>query len=129
MTEHIHNDECEHNTDGVENSEHILDMISQGEALFQTIRDNTDSAFELLKDSNEDEDTVDVIKIEAGNILEIEKVATVVFDEFERLKENLFQGGDLTEEKKDLIEKYFDKLNNYEQNSTKIFFNLIKKLN
>lgn len=49
--------------DGIDNSEHILDMQKQVEMLIENISDNTDSAFDILKlhDDDKDQDLVDVL--------------------------------------------------------------------
>lgn len=130
MTEHKHNEKCEHNHDGVENEEHFLDMFSEVQMLFQNIKDNTDGAFNILKSYEDmgDEDIIDVIKIDASEILEVEKVATPVFEEIEKIK-NLIKNKDNLLENKEIIEKYFNFLKINEEKSTELFNNLIKKIN
>lgn len=125
---HTH-EHCEENDDGIDNSEHILDMFSQIDSFFQNIKDNTDSTFELLKMSEKDEDIADVIKIDASEILEIEKVATLSFNEFSKIKELIIKDGEVSEDKKEIVENYYNTLQNFEKRSSELFFKLIKKLN
>jgi len=125
---HLH-EHCEENDDGIDNSEHILDMFSQIDSFFQNIKDNTDSTFELLKMSEKDEDIADVIKIDASEILEIEKVATLSFNEFSKIKELIIKDGEVSEDKKEIVENYYNTLQKFEKKSSELFFNLIKKLN
>ena len=125
---HLH-EHCEENDDGIDNSEHILDMFSQIDSFFQNIKDNTDSTFELLKMSEKDEDIADVIKIDASEILEIEKVATLSFNEFSKIKDLIIKDGEVSEDKKEVVENYYNTLQKFEKKSSELFFNLIKKLN
>ena len=126
---HTHDHSEQDLDDGIDNSEHILDMFSQIDSFFQNIKDNTDSTFELLKMSEKDEDIADVIKIDASEILEIEKVATLSFNEFSKIKELIIKDGEVSEDKKEIVENYYNTLHNFEKKSSELFFNLIKKLN
>lgn len=126
---HIHDHNEQDLDDGIDNSEHILDMFSQIDSFFQNIKDNTDSTFELLKMSEKDEDIADVIKIDASEILEIEKVATLSFNEFSKIKDLIIKDGEVSEDKKEIVENYYNTLQKFEKKSSELFFNLIKKLN
>jgi len=126
---HIHDHNEQDLDDGIDNSEHILDMFSQIDSFFQNIKDNTDSTFELLKMSEKDEDIADVIKIDASEILEIEKVATLSFNEFSKIKDLIIKDGEVSEDKKEVVENYYNTLQKFEKKSSELFFNLIKKLN
>lgn len=134
--EHIHDENrqcgCNHSADGTENEEHILDMAEQGEMLFQNIKDNTDSVFNLIKtfeELNNDEDLLDVIRINASEILDIEKKSTSIYEEFKKVKFLLINCEEkLNQEKLNIFEDYFNVLNKYEKESTEIFEKLIIKL-
>lgn len=121
--------EHEHNHDGIDNHEHFLDMFSQAEMLFQNIKDNTDGVFQLLKIYEEqgDEDIVDVIKIDAGEILEIEKTTQPIFEEIKKLKNSIKDENDFFLLKNG-AEKYFDFILKNEEKSSLIYNNLIKKI-
>ena len=58
MKEELHN----HSHDGIDNKEHILDMQKQLSMLIDNIKDNTDTAFSLLKlhENDGDQEIVDV---------------------------------------------------------------------
>jgi len=127
MTEHKHNEHCNHNHDGVDNKEHFLDMFAQAEMLMQNIKDNTDGAFDLLKVFNADDDIADVVKIDASEILEIEKLTTPIFDEINKIK-NLIKNSENYLINKENIEKYFNFIQTNEEKSSNLFNNLIKKI-
>lgn len=130
MTQHKHDENCNHNHDGIDNEEHFLDMFSEIEMLFQNIKDNTDGAFDILKayENTEDNDLIDVIKIDASEILEVEKLTSPVFEEIQKIK-NLIQNKNNYLENKEIIEKYFNFLKINEKKSSYIFDKLLKKLN
>ena len=129
MAEYKHNRNCDHNHDGVDNEEHFWDMFSEMEMFFQNIKDNTDGAFNILKsyETIGDEDIVDVIKIDASEILGIEKISSPIFEEINKIK-NLAKNKDNLIENKEIIEKYFNFLKINEEKSTQLFNNLIKKI-
>lgn len=120
----------EHNHDGIDNHEHFLDMFSEIEMLFQNIKDNTDGVFEILKnyEKGSDEDVVDVIKIDAGEILEIEKICQPIYDEIKKLKEVACNKKSL-DSVKELVQRYYDFIVKNEEKSSLLYSNLIKKLN
>lgn len=126
-------DDCDelYNKDGLDNKEHILDMNEEIEMLFQNIKDNTDSAFSLIKtyESVGDEDLVDVVKINASEILEIEKEATNIYQEINKM---IFSFKNIDEEinnkKINIFNHYFEKIKEYEKKSSDIFNKLIIKL-
>ena len=63
--------------DGIDNSEHILDMHRQVDMLIENILANTDNAFNILKlhEEDADQDIVDVYRIICNDILDCEKLA------------------------------------------------------
>ena len=126
-------DECnhEHDADGIDNKEHLLDMFSEADVLYQNIKDNTDSAFAILKnlEGKEDEDILDVIRINCSEILEVEKQTKDIFDNIKKieisLKENLET---LSDGKISLIDEYFEALQKCEMVSNESFEKLLKRL-
>ena len=130
-------DECNHehnekyDADGIDNKEHLLDMFSEADVLYQNIKDNTDSAFAILKnlEGKEDEDILDVIRINCSEILEVEKQTKDIFDNIKKieisLKENLET---LSDGKISLIDEYFEALQKWEMVSNESFEKLLKRL-
>ena len=130
MSEHIHDENCEHNHDGIDNDEHIIDMEKEGQMLYQNIKDNTDGAVELAKSYEEagDQDIADAVKIEANEILEVEKGVVDIFDNFEKLFISLSSADSVDDKKIEIFENYFDALSLAEKKSTELFNNLLLKL-
>ena len=129
MDKHIHDKNCVHEGDGIDNKEHFLDLFSETEMLYQNIKDNTDVVFNLLKnyEKDKDDDFVDVIKIDASEILEIEKLISPIFKELENIK-NLIKNNEDYLKQKELIEKYFNFIKTNEEKSFEIINKLFKKL-
>ena len=106
-------------------------MFSEADVLYQNIKDNTDSAFAILKnlEGKEDEDILDVIRINCSEILEVEKQTKDIFDNIKKieisLKENLET---LSDGKISLIDEYFEALQKCEMVSNESFEKLLKRL-
>lgn len=120
----------QHSHDGIDNSEHVLDMQKQIEVLIENIQDNTDSAFSLLKlhENDKDQDIVDVYRINCSNILDCEKLASDLQKEFNSIV-SLVEG----DSKKVLahlerLEDLIDKIKNYEEKSIKEFATFLQKI-
>lgn len=131
-------DECDDeygdSHDGVDNEEHILDIEKQIEMLIENIKDNTDTAFDILKLHQEDkeQDIVDVYRINCSQILDCEKLAQKTYKKYNNLKDKLNAG--YTTDKKDAVKKQIEKLINfykeietYEKESVELLNSLIKK--
>lgn len=128
-------EECEetenevYDKDGVNNHEHVLDMANEVDLLYQNIQDNTDSAFELLK-SLSDEDEIDTLKIDCGQILEIEKQTAQIVENFRKMAVTIALADEKEFEKKLLcLQEYVDAITKSEKLSTTIYENIIKKFN
>ncbi len=63
--------------DGVENSEHVLDILQEIDMLKGNISDNTDLGISLFKfhkkNKDLDEDTLDAVQLACEKIIEVEK--------------------------------------------------------
>ena len=69
----------ENNLDGIDNSEHILDLTREIDLLYGNIKDNTDICIDIFKYKKEEkveEDILDAIQISCEKIIEIEKLAS-----------------------------------------------------
>ncbi len=69
----------ESNLDGIDNSEHILDLTREIDLLYGNIKDNTDICIDIFKYKKEEkveEDILDAIQISCEKIIEIEKLAS-----------------------------------------------------
>ena len=69
----------ENNLDGIDNSEHILDLTREIYLLYGNIKDNTDICIDIFKYKKEEkveEDILDAIQISCEKIIEIEKLAS-----------------------------------------------------
>lgn len=86
--------EKDYTGDGLNNSEHILDVYGQIKVLRGNIIDNTDLAFNILKAIKDDGegDIVDSLTILCSDILEQEKQSKDVFERAEMLVEGLRDG-------------------------------------
>jgi hypothetical protein len=121
MEEHKHE---HYNNDGIDNKEHLLDLVSECEMLLENITDNTDTAFMLIKENEKDEDIVDAIKIDASEILEIEKFTNGFKEKINAIK---LYGSEKDLELKEELDGIFQTLEKYEEKSNKILEKLIKK--
>lgn len=115
--------------DGIDNSEHILDMQKQVEMLIENISDNTDSAFDILKlhDDDKDQDLVDVYRIICNDILDCEKLAKQKVTLFQKGLQALESSADAVKKLQE-FENLFDEINRLEKSSDDLLKSLINKL-
>ena len=120
----------EHSHDGIDNSEHILDMQKQIEVLIENIQDNTDSAFSILKlhENDKDQDIVDVYRINCSNILDCEKLASKLQKEFDSIVSLAEADSQKALAHLEQLEDLFDKIKGYEDKSVQEFETFIKKI-
>lgn len=125
MKEELHN----HSNDGIDNKEHILDMQKQLSMLIDNIKDNTDTAFSLLKlhENDGDQEIVDVYRINCSNILDYEKLAGKKEEEFNNIFKRLSSSADALSRMMEL-EDIFDEICEYEKLSEQSLKNLIELL-
>lgn len=76
--------------DGVENSEHVLDILQEIDMLKGNIADNTDLAIRLYKlqekDKSLSDDILDAIQLACEKIIEIEKKANDLTEEQNKIE-------------------------------------------
>lgn len=125
MEENNHN----HSHDGIDNKEHTLDMQKQLSLLMENIKDNTDTAFSILKmhENDEDQDTVDVYRINCSNILDCEKTANEKAEHFNNMFKEIkseVQALKVMEE----LESIFDEIEKLENSSQHYLINLLNLL-
>ena len=115
--------------DGIDNSEHILDMQKQVEILIENISDNTDSAFDILKlhDDDKDQDLVDVYRIICNDILDCEKLAKQKVTLFQKGVQALESSAEAVKKLQE-FENLFDEINRLEKSSDDLLKSLINKL-
>ena len=115
--------------DGIDNSEHILDMQKQVEMLIENISDNTDSAFDILKlhDDDKDQDLVDVYRIVCNDILDCEKLAKQKVTLFQKGVQALESSAEAVKKLQE-FENLFDEINRLEKSSDDLLKSLINKL-
>ncbi len=115
--------------DGIDNSEHILDMQKQVEMLIENISDNTDSAFDILKlhDDDKDQDLVDVYRIICNDILDCEKLAKQKVTLFQKGVQALESSAEAVKKLQE-FENLFDEINRLEKSSDDLLKSLINKL-
>ncbi len=74
------------NNDGIDNSEHVVDIIQEIEMLYSNIKNNTDIGIELYKfkkqSSNDGDDILDAMQIACEKIIELEKSASEIYSDF-----------------------------------------------
>lgn len=115
--------------DGLDNSEHILDMQKQVEMLIENISDNTDSAFSVLKlhVDDKDQDLVDVYRIVCNDILDCEKLAKQKVMLFQKGVQALESSAEAVKKLQE-FESLFDEINKLEKSSDDLLKSLINKL-
>ncbi len=126
-----HEHEEKYDADGVDNKEHLLDMFEQADILYENIKDNTDGAFSILKnlENKEDEDILDVIRINCNEVLEVEKQTKEIYENIKKIELSLKQNCEkVSDGKISLIEEYFEALQNCEKVSYASFEKLLKRL-
>ena len=115
--------------DGIDNSEHILDMQKQVEMLIENISDNTDSAFSILKlhVDDKDQDLVDVYRIVCNDSLDCEKLAKQKVMLFQKGVQALESSAEAVKKLQE-FENLFDEINKLEKSSDDLLKSLINKL-
>lgn len=106
------------NADGVDNSEHILDLTKEIDLLYGNIKDNTDVCIEIYKfkkEDNTDEDILDAVQISCEKIIEIEKMASEL---------NKYQST-IDEKDEDKLKGIYANMKDLEQNSQKLLENIL----
>ena len=116
MSEKI--DNHSHSHDGIDNSEHILDMQKQLSMLLDNIKDNTDTSFSILKlhEEDDDQDAVDVYRINCSSILDCEKLASERVEHFNKIFDGISNEKDAIAHLNEL-EDIFDKVQELEKSS------------
>lgn len=111
-------DNHNHSHDGIDNSEHILDMQKQLSMLLDNIKDNTDTSFSILKlhEEDDDQDAVDVYRINCSSILDCEKLASERVEHFNKIFDGISNEKDAIAHLNEL-EDIFDKVQELEKSS------------
>lgn len=116
----------EKDIEGIENHEHFIDIFKEIDILKDNLTENTDTAFEILKmfDKNDDQESVDVLRITCSNILDCEQLAKDKIGEYETLKEDVLKNGGNNLQQKQALE-ILKNLKKLETSSTKQFNQLL----
>ncbi len=128
----MENDEFEnHSHDGIDNDEHLIDMQKEIEIMIENIQDNTDSAFSILKEheNDADQDIVDVYRISCSNILDCEKLVNKKQQEFEMEVSKILNDKKCLEEYLPKIKDIFEQIKDLEKTSSREYEDFITKLN
>lgn len=117
--------------DGLDNHEHILDMQNQIKVLIENIQENTDSAFKFLKmhENDDNQEFVDVIRVNCSNILDCEKLANNFAKQFNQIVDKLKENSIEIDKYLSGLEELFDKIQHLESSSEYEYSALIKKIN
>ena len=117
--------------DGLDNHEHILDMQNQIKVLIENIQENTDSAFNFLKmhENDDNQEFVDVIRVNCSNILDCEKLANNFAKQFSQIVDKLKENSIEIDKYLSGLEELFDKIQHLESSSEYEYSALIKKIN
>ena len=117
--------------DGLDNHEHILDMQNQIKVLIENIQENTDSAFKFLKmhENDDNQEFVDVIRVNCNNILDCEKLANNFAKQFNQIVDKLKENSIEIDKYLSGLEELFDKIQHLESSSEYEYSALIKKIN
>ena len=117
--------------DGLDNHEHILDMQNQIKVLIENIQENTDSAFNFLKmhENDNNQEFVDVIRVNCSNILDCEKLANNFAKQFNQIVDKLKENSIEIDKYLSGLEELFDKIQHLESSSEYEYSALIKKIN
>lgn len=117
--------------DGLDNHEHILDMQNQIKVLIENIQENTDSAFNFLKmhENDDNQEFVDVIRVNCSNILDCEKLANNFAKQFNQIVDKLKENSIEIDKYLSGLEELFDKIQHLESSSEYEYSALIKKIN
>ena len=117
--------------DGLDNHEHILDMQNQIKVLIENIQENTDSAFKFLKmhENDDNQEFVDVIRVNCSNILDCEKLANNFAKQFSQIVDKLKENSIEIDKYLSGLEELFEKIQHLESSSEYEYSALIKKIN
>ena len=117
--------------DGLDNHEHILDMQNQIKVLIENIQENTDSAFKFLKmhENDDNQEFVDVIRVNCSYILDCEKLANNFAKQFNQIVDKLKENSIEIDKYLSGLEELFDKIQHLESSSEYEYSALIKKIN
>ena len=110
--------------DGIDNKEHVCDIIEKSEMLFANIQDNTDLSvrfFSLLDGKILDEDIIDAIKIDCDEIIQVEKLAESYMSQILFYKNSIIKENDY----KDIL-NINNELKNLENKSKKLVQQILK---
>lgn len=110
--------------DGIDNKEHVCDIIEKSEMLFANIQDNTDLSvrlFSLLDGKILDEDIIDAIKIDCDEIIQVEKLAESYMSQIRLYKNSIIKEKNY----KDIL-NINNELKNLENKSKKLVEQILK---
>lgn len=116
--------------EGIDQKEHFVDIFKEIDLLYDNIKENTDSAFEILKlyENNKDQESVDVLRIVCSNILDCEELAKKQIESYEKIKASILNNekhDDYSAKQKEVI-KLHKEIKSFEKESSRQFKELIK---
>lgn len=116
--------------EGIEQKEHFVDIFKEIDLLYDNIKENTDSAFEILKlyENNKDQESVDVLRIVCSNILDCEELVKNKIESYEKIKASILnneKNEDYSTKQKEVI-KLHKEIKGFEKESSNQFKELIK---
>lgn len=117
--------------EGIVQREHFVDLFKEIELLYDNIKENTDSAFEMLKmvENNKDQESIDVLRIICSNILDCETSVEKFIKNYELIKEKVLNLSEIDIEKIQLeIIDLHKSIKSLEKESSKYFKQLLKLL-
>ncbi len=120
----------EKDVEGIKADEHFIDMFKEIDLMYDNIKENTDSAFEILKlfENNKDQESVDVLRITCSNILDCEEIIKKQIENFEKIKKEILDSKkiDNMKLKEKEVEDFYKKIKKYEKDSSSQFKELLK---
>ena len=103
-------------SDGTQNDEHILDLISAIKVKYENLQGNTDISVEMIEKemarAERDYDMVDAIILLGQEVVSYEKEAKEVVDEIDMLEESIKNGETVQQDK---VQQAYDKLRDLEK--------------
>lgn len=103
-------------SDGTQNDEHILDLISAIKVKYENLQGNTDISVEMIEKEmareERDYDMVDAIILLGQEVVSYEKEAKEVVDEIDMLEESIKNGETVQQDK---VQQAYDKLRDLEK--------------
>lgn len=115
--------------EGINQKEHFIDLFREIDLFYDNIKDNTDSAFEMLKivENNKDQETIDVLRIVCSNILDCETKVKEFIERYEMLKKQIFnKSEEETQRFQENIIELHKNIKNVEKESSKQFKQFLK---